>query len=385
MDLTDDVLDREFPSRRRSVQFNHAAVCPLPARAAEALTAYARNLADRGSLDWKEWAAETESLRTSAARLIGADESVGGARSVSIVPNTTWGLNLVAEGFEFRPGDSVVTTASEFPANLTPWVALERKGVAVRRLPTRDGAFTAEELFAACDASTRLVTLSAVAFHTGFRAPMEEIGAFCRAKGIVFGLDAIQAVGAIPMDVAAWGVDFLSADGHKWMLGPEGCGILFSRPELRGRLRAPAGWTNLKREIGTNFRVPEHPEYVSDAAKFEIGALPTPGIYGLRASLDLLLGVGLETIGRRISATLAVLINGLPRLGFDPVLFGGPPQSGILAARPPVGKDARFYAKRLNEQAIVVTAREGFLRFSPHVGNDEEEAARILAALRQAL
>ncbi len=385
MELTDDVLDREFPSRRRSVQFNHAAVCPLPARAAEALTAYGRNLAERGSLDWKEWGAETERLRTSAARLIGADEGVGGARSVSIVPNTTWGLNLVADGFDFRPGDSVVTTASEFPANLTPWVALERKGVAVRRLPTRDGAFTADELFAACDATTRLVSLSAVAFHTGFRAPMEEIGTFCRDRGIIFGLDAIQAVGAIPVDVAAWSVDFLSADGHKWMLGLEGCGILFTRPALRERLRAPAGWTNLKREIGTNFRVPERPEYVSDAAKFEIGALPTPGIFGLRASLDLLLEIGLETIGRRIFSTLAVLIKGLPRLGFDPVLFGGPPRSGILAARPPVGKDARFYAKKLNEHEIVVTAREGFLRFSPHVGNDEEEAARILAALRHAL
>jgi selenocysteine lyase/cysteine desulfurase len=382
MELTREFLDREFPSRRHSVQFNHAAVCPLPARAAEALVAYARNQAERGSLDWKEWTAETGRLRAAAARLIGADERTGAGRSVSIVPNTTWGLDLVAEGFEFRPGDSVVTTASEFPANLTPWVALERKGVTVRRLPTRDGAFTADELFAVCDATTRLVSLSAVAFHTGFRAPVEEVGAFCRAKGIVFGLDAIQAVGAIPVDVAAWNVDFLSADGHKWMLGPEGCGILFTRPELRERLRAPAGWTNLKREFLADFRVPERPEYAADATKFEVGALPAPGVYALRASLDLLLEIGLETVGRRIAATLAVLIHGLPKLGFEPVLFGGPPRSGILAARPPAGKDARYFAKKLNEQAIVVTAREGFLRFSPHVGNDEAEAERVLGTLK---
>ena len=383
MELTRDLLDREFPSRRRSIQFNHAAVCPLPARAADALVAYAQTTAERGSLDWKAWTAETERLRASAARLIGADGSVGGTRSVSIVPNTTWGLDLVAEGFDFRLGDSVVTTASEFPANLTPWVALERKGVVVRRLPTRDGAFSADELFAACDATTRLVSLSAVAFHTGFHAPMEEIGAFCRAKGIVFGLDAIQAVGAIPVDVAGWDVDFLSADGHKWMLGPEGCGILFTTPELRTRLRAPAGWTNLKRDFVSNFHVPEAPEYVTDATKFEVGALPAPGVHALRASLDLIQEIGLETIGRRIAATLAVLIDGLPKLGFEPVLFDGPPRSGILAARPPAGKDARVYAKKLNEQSIVVTAREGFLRFSPHVGNDEQEAERVLAALRE--
>lgn len=375
--------DREFPSRLHSIQFNHAAVAPLPLRAAEAMAAYAQRLAERGALDWRDWMAETDALRASAARLVGADESVGRARSVSIVPNTTWGLDLVAEGFDFRPGDSVVTTASEFPANLSPWVALERKGVAVRRLPTRDGAFTAEELFAACDATTRLVSISAVAFHTGFRAPMEEIGAFCRGRGIVFGLDAIQAVGAIPVDVTTWNVDFLSADGHKWMLGPEGCGILFTRPELRDHLRAPAGWTNLKRESGVDFRVPEKPEYVTGATKFEVGALPTPGVYALRASLDLLLEIGLETIGRRIAATLAVLIAGLPKLGFTPVLFGGPPRSGILAARPPAGKDARFFANELNDRAIAVSAREGFLRLSPHVGNDEEEAERILAGLRE--
>ncbi len=375
--------DLEFPSRRHSIQFNHAAVCPLPRRGVEALSGYARRLAERGALDWREWGAEADALRTSAARLIGADESLGGARSVSVVPNTTWGLDLVAEGLDFGAGDSVVTTATEFPANLTPWVALERKGVSARRIATRDGAFAPEELFAACDATTRLVSISAVAFHTGFRAPVEEIGAFCRERGIVFGLDAIQAVGAVAVDVAAWDADFLSADGHKWMLGPEGCGILFTRPSLRARLRAPAGWTNLKREPGGIFRVPEQPEYAADATRFEVGALPTPGVYALRASIDLLLEIGLDTIGRRIAGTLAVLTEGLPKLGFEPVLFGGPPRSGILAARPPTGKDARYFAKELGDRSIAVTAREAFLRFSPHVGNDEEEAERILAALRE--
>ena len=381
MELSREDLDREFPSRRHGIQFNHAAVCPLPARAVEAIRGYADRLASRGPLDWKEWGAEADALRAAAARLIGADEAAGGARAVSIVPNTTWGLNLVAQGLGLGAGDSVVTTAAEFPANLTPWLALERDGVRVRRLPTRDGAFTADELAAACDATTKLVSISLVSFHTGFRAPVEAIAAFCRPRGIVFGLDAIQGVGAIPVDVASWGVDFLSADGHKWMLGPEGCGILFTRPELRGRLRAPAGWTNLKREFGGNFRVPDVPEFVSDATKFEVGALPTPGVYALWASVELLLSLGLDLIGRRIVRTLAVLVDGLPRLGFSPVLFGGPPHAGILAARPPAGKDARYYAKRLADANIAVSAREGFLRLSPHVGNDEEEAARVIDAL----
>ena len=373
----------EFPSKKSSIQFNHAAVCPLPARAADAIRAYADNLSLRGALDWKDWIRKADEVRSLAARLIGADDTVGGAASISIVPNTTWGLNLVASGFPFRPGDSVVTTASEFPANLAPWVALGGKGVTVRRVPTRDGAFTAADVEAACDATTRLVSVSLVAFHTGFRAPAEELAALCRERGIVFGLDAIQAVGAQRVDVAGWGVDFLAADGHKWMLGPEGAGILFTSPALRERLQPPPGWTNLDRATPTDYRVPEALRYRADGARFEPGALPTPGLYALAASLGLLLEIGLPEVEARIARTLAVLVEGLPRLGFEPVLFGGLPRSGILAARPPAGKDARYYQKRAAEENVVISAREGFVRFSPHVGNDESDAERVLALLKR--
>ncbi|MCM3876795.1 MAG: aminotransferase class V-fold PLP-dependent enzyme [Thermoanaerobaculia bacterium] len=373
----------EFPSRKSSIQFNHAAVCPLPARAVAALGAYASNLSTRGALDWRDWPAKADEVRGLAARLIGADERVGGASSISIVPNTTWGLDIVAQGLDLSPGDSIVTTASEFPANLTPWVALENKGVSVRRVPTRDGAFTAEEIIAVCDRSTRLVSASFVAFHTGFRAPVEALGALCRPRGILLGLDGIQGVGAQRVDVADWNVDFLSADGHKWMLGPEGCGLLFTTPELRGRLTPPPGWTNLERAHGADYRVPPNPVYRSDGVRFEPGALPTPALYALAASLELLLEIGLPEIEARIERTLGVLVEGLPRLGFEPVLFSGPPRSGILAARPPAGKDARYFQKRLADENIVVSAREGFLRFSPHVGNDEAEAERVLGLLKR--
>jgi selenocysteine lyase/cysteine desulfurase len=376
-------FDLEFPARRSSIQFNHAAVCPLPARAGAALAAYAENLTTRGALDWKDWIRKADEVRALAARLIGAGDAVGGAASISIVPNTTWGLNLVASGFPFQSGDSVVTTASEFPANLAPWVALAGKGVTVRRVPTRDGAFNVADVAAHCDETTRVVSVSLVAFHTGFRAPAEELAALCRARGIVFGLDAIQAVGAQRVDVAGWGIDFLSADGHKWMLGPEGAGVLFTSPALRERLLPPPGWTNLDRATPTDYRVPEALRFRADGARFEPGALPTPGLYALAASLGLLLEIGLPEVEARIARTLAILVAGLPRLGFSPVLFGGPPRSGILAARPPAGKDARYYQKRAAEENVVISAREGFVRFSPHVGNDEAEAERVLALLKR--
>jgi selenocysteine lyase/cysteine desulfurase len=381
MDFSRASLDREFPSRLSTIQMNHAAVSPLPARAAAALGGYATLLATRGPLAFPELMARLAALREAGARLLGVTEALGGASSVSIVPNTTYGLALVAGGLDWKPGDVVVTTESEFPANLAPWLDLARHGVEVRRIPTRDGAYTAEEVFAACDARTRLVSLSLVAYHTGFVAPATEVSAFCRARGIAFGLDAIQAAGAIPVDVASLGADYLSADGHKWMLGPEGCGLFFTTPAFRARLRAPSGWLNLKRTHPTQYELGPNPEYAEDATKFEIGALPMPGVFALHASIGLLLEAGLETVGRRIGAVLDVLAEGLPKLGFAPVLHRQAIRSGILAARPPAGVDARLAMKHLEGGGVACSARAGFLRLSPHFGNEPEDAERVLELL----
>jgi selenocysteine lyase/cysteine desulfurase len=381
MDFSRVSLDRELPWRLTTIQMNHAAVSPLPARAAAALGEYASLLSTRGPLAFPELEARVRALRAAGARLLGVTEELGGAASVSIVPNTTYGLGLIARGLDWKPGDVVVTTESEFPANLTPWLDLGRLGVEVRRIPTRDGAFTAEEVFAACDARTRLVSLSLVAYHTGFVAPAAEVGAFCRANGIAFGLDAIQAVGAIPVDVAALGADFLSADGHKWMLGPEGCGLFFTAPAFRSRLRPPSGWLNLKRTHPTQYELGKRPEYVEDATKFEIGALPLPGVYALHASIGLLLEAGCEAIGARIRAVRAVLEEGLPRLGWGPILHGQEISSGILSCRPPAGTDPRRAMIHLESNGVACSARAGFLRLSPHFGNEPEDAVRVLDLL----
>lgn len=381
--LDREAADREFPSRRHGIHFNHAAVAPLPARAAAALAAHGRDVSERGSMTFPEQERKVEELRGLAARLMGAGDGEGGAASVAIVANTSTGLNLVAQGLSWEPGDEVVTTESEFPANLMPWLALAQKGVVVRRVPTRDGAFTVEDVERHLTPRTRLVCVSAVAFHTGFVAPCAGIGALCRSRGVAFGIDAIQALGAVPVDVEAFGLDFLSADGHKWLLGPEGCGVLWTRPSFRERLAPPAGWLNLARPIGL---IPpdEVPGYRADARRFEPGALPMPGVHALAASIGLLLELGLDQVGERIARVHAALLPGLSRLGFEPVLFDSPPRSGILSARPPAGKDARLYHRALEEAGIAASARVGLLRLSPHAGNDEEEAERVLSVLARA-
>ena len=381
MDFTRESLDREFPSRLGTVQMNHAAVSPLPARAAAALGEYAALLSTRGPLAFPDLEVRVRRLREAGALLLGVTEELGGASSVSLVPNTTYGLSLVAQGLDWKAGDVVVTTESEFPANLAPWLDLARHGVEVRRVPTRDGAYGAGEILSACDARTRLVSLSLVAYHTGFVAPAAEVGAFCRDRGIAFGLDAIQAAGAIPVDVAALGADFLSADGHKWMLGPEGCGLFFTTPAFRARLRPPSGWLNLRRSHPAQYALGERPEYVNDAGRFEIGALPMPGVFALDASIRLLLEIGSEAIARRIGAVLSLLEDGLPKAGWEPVLHGQAVRSGILAARPPAGGDARRAMRHLEANGVACSARAGFLRLSPHVQNEPDDAARVLDLL----
>lgn len=382
MEFTKEVLDHEFPSRRHGIQFNHAAVCPLPRRGAEALSAYATRLSETGSLDWLDWGRKASELKELAAAILGSREASSGADSISIVPNTTTGLTYVASGFPWEPGDEVITTHSEFPANLTPWLSLSARGVTVRRVVTRDGAFTLDDVERLTGPRTRLVCVSLVSFHTGFRAPVEELGRFCKDRGIVFGLDGIQGLGIVPVDVEDWNAGFLSADGHKWLLGPEGCGILYTAPLLRERLSAPPGWTNVARGFGS-LGVDEVPGFRMDGKRFEPGAPPTAGIYALTESIRLLLETGIETVQRRVSDVLAHLSAGLERIGFAPILFGERPHAGILAARPPSGHDARHFSSGLESQRIAVSAREGFLRLSPHFGNDREEAERVLFELRR--
>ncbi len=382
MDFSPASLDQEFPSRRHGIHFNHAAVAPLPQRAIGAMAEYARVLSQDGSLAFRDSQKQVEAFRRLAARLIGASQDAGGASSISIVPNTTAGLSMMAQGLPWQPGNEIITTSSEFPANLTPWLSLERLGVTVRRIQTRDGAFSVEDVIQLTTPRTRLVAVSLVSFHTGFLAPAQEIGAFCKSRGIFFGLDAIQAAGVIPIDVTSSNVDFLSADGHKWMLGPEGCGLLYTRPGFRRHVNPPPGWANLDRRIGT-FAANENPAYLENGRKFEPGALPMPGLAALSGSLSLILETGLETISRRVREILFILKGELENAGFTPLLFHDSPHAGILAARPPAGRDARSAAAFLEQNRVAVSAREGLLRFSPHFGNDASEAREIGRLLSQ--
>ena len=213
----------QFPVTQKYIYLNHAGVSPLSLRARDAMQDFLNDAADNGGVNAASWTATVEACRHSAAQLINADPS-----EIAFMKNTTQGLIIAANGIDWHQCDNIVTTAVEFPANVYPWWSLkERYGVEMRMVQERRGQILTEEIEAAIDARTRVVTISHVEFASGFRNDIAAIGEICRKKGIWFVVDAIQSLGVIDLDVKACNIDILAADGHKWLLAPEGAAIFY--------------------------------------------------------------------------------------------------------------------------------------------------------------
>ena len=219
---------------------------------------------------------------------------------IALVGNTTAGISLVAEGIDWRPGDNVVTLADEFPSNVYPWFNLASRGVETRRVPTDvSGRLDIDQLAEACDERTRVVTVSWIGFATGYRHDVKRIASIAHEQGALMFLDAIQGLGVFPLDVNEMGIDFLAADGHKWMLGPEGAGIAYIRREHLEKLRPiGVGWHSvMPGQDYTHIELNLRPT----AARYEGGSQNNAGMLAFGASLELLTGFG-HRIGRGVGA-----------------------------------------------------------------------------------
>ncbi len=360
----------QFPVRRNLIYLNHAAVAPLSRPAAEAMQNLADDCTRFGSLHYDQWMTAYEGLRVAAARLIGAGRS-----EIALVKNTSEGIATVALGLDWKPGDRMVGFREEFPANFYPWKRLEATGVTVTWLSVTDPL---ERIEAACRGA-RLLAISFVQFLTGYRAPLETIGEICRRNNCIFLVDAIQGLGAFPIDVEACHIDALAADGHKWLLGPEGCGILYVRQALQDRIEpVEFGWTN----------VAGYADYASrdmtlrkDAGRYECGTLNTIGCFGLRAAMEFLLDVGVGEIAPVVQNLGDRIAAGVKALGYE-VLGERTPASGsgIVSFRKP-GLDARLIVSRLREAGISCAPRAGWVRTSPHFYISPADIDRMLSEL----
>ncbi len=365
----------EFPVARRWAFFDHAAVAPLPRRSGDALRAWTARQEEDGVVAWPDNDRRVEEIRDRVAKLIQAHRD-----EIAFVNSTTHGISLIAEGFPWHEGDTIVTAADEYPSNLFPWMNLAGRGVAVRQVPTRDGRIGIDDLAAAIDESTRLLAISHVEFATGFRNDLDALGELCRARGIAFFVDAIQGLGPHRIDVSRTPIDFLAADGHKWLLGPEGAGILYVRREWIDRLRTiGVGWHSV---VGSyNAAVPEL-RLRPDARRWEGGSYNLAGIVTLGASIELLLEWGLDAVSSRILDRAEAVRELAASAGWTIHGSNRPEDRSAIVVLERSGVDPAAAAAALRrDHGIVAACRRGRIRISPHVYNDDSDLERLRVGL----
>jgi len=360
----------EFPVTERLVYLNHAAVAPLCRRAADAMKRFADDALLYGSLHYDEWMATYEGVRTATARLIGAKPA-----EIALVKNTSEGVATVAIGVDWKAGDRIVAFAEEFPANYYPWKRLEAQGVKVDWLSYLDPLDRIDQ----ATRGARLLAISFVQYLSGYRADLAAIGEICHRHGAFFFVDAIQGLAAFPLDVELMHIDALAADGHKWLLGPEGCGVLYVRQERQDEIEpVEFGWTN----------VAGYADYASrdmalrkDAGRFEPGTLNTIGCYGLRAAIEFLLEVGVDRTGPAVQALGDQVAQGARSKGYEVMGERTPATgAGIVAIRSPK-VDHRMVVRQLRDRGFAVAPRQGWVRVSPHFYISPAEIAAFVDAL----
>jgi selenocysteine lyase/cysteine desulfurase len=365
----------EFPVAHHWAYFDHAAVAPLTGRAARALIAWANDQADHGVAHWSDWQRKIERVRGLAGKLLNVDPL-----DIAFVKNTSEGVGIVAEGFPWQPGDNVVLPAEEYPANQYPWLNLASRGVEVRRVPSRGPRVELDDLRTALDGRTRVLSVSFVEFASGFRNDLAAISQLCRERGIALFVDAIQGLGVFPLDLQQIPVDFLAADGHKWLLGPEGAGLLYVRREWIDRLRpVGVGWNSVvdARDFSTiDYRLKPH------AGRYESGSLNEGTIVALGASLELLLQSGIPALEARVLELTDRLCEGVRRI--DREVFSSRRSgeaSGIVAVMPRPGVDPVAEVRHCRSQGVVINQRGGRVRVSPHAYNTADEIDHLVALL----
>jgi cysteine desulfurase / selenocysteine lyase len=370
-------LDRyraEFPVTKSSIYMNHAAVSPLSCRVRHAMVGLLEDVHRFGSEHWDQWVDAYAATRRSAASLLGADPF-----EIALIKNTSEGICLFAHGLDWLEGDEVVSVEGEFPANYYPWQLLEKKGVKLRLVRDENGRVSLDAIAAALGPRTRVVTVSFVQFLSGYRLDLDALGEICAAHKVLLFVDAIQGLGAFQLDVRRAQIAGLAADGHKWLTGPEGSGLFFVRKDLLDTIQPTGiGWMNFRRWMDF---FSHDPTWRDDARRYESGTLNTVGIYGLGAALDLLLEIGVENISERVLDLTDRLRAGLKERGHRVFGPSARRESSGIVSFVPRARTAEQVVAQLRAERIMVSARSGKVRVSPHFYNSEAEIDCLLEQL----
>ena len=371
-------MSNPFPVTESLIHLNHAAVGPWPRVTADVVRSFADENLHSGSLHYPRWMHTEQDLRERFARLINA----ASADEIALVKNTSEGLSFIAYGLDWKPGDNVVGIHQEFPSNRFVWQSLEPRGVEFRRLDLETATDPEQGLFDLCDQRTRLISISAVQYYNGLRMDLARIGELCRARGILLCVDAIQQIGSLPFDVQAIGADFAVADGHKWMLAPEGLGVMYVRAEVLDRLSVQQyGW-HMTQSVGDYTQ--QDFELAQSARRFECGSPNMLGIHALHASVGLLLDEGMQTVGKAVIDNTRYLMQGLDRIDGIEILSDRDERrlSGIVTFRARSIEGDDLYRKLVGK-GVLCAARGGGVRFSPHFYTPREQIDQALSLVAE--
>jgi len=378
--ISEDLILTEFPQRGHIVYLNHAGVAPWPARTAAAIKDFADENVYQGPVNYQHWITAETTLRKQLQQFLSAPSS----EDIALLKNTSEGLSMIANGLDWNTGDNIVSTNQEFPSNRIVWEALQDRGVALRQANLSSTASPEDALFALVDKCTRMITISSVQYATGLRMDLARIGSFCLENGLLFCIDAIQSLGALPMDVQAINADFVVADGHKWLLGPEGLAVFYVREGVRNQLRpSQYGWHMVEHQ-GDFDRLDW--EIAASARRYECGSPNMLGIHGLSASLSLLLECGIGDISRNILNNSIYLINKLKEIDGLTIVSNALPErlSGIVAFQHRNINSAVLYQDLLQKN-VICALRAGAIRFSPHFYTTRTQLDQVIEHLMEVI
>lgn len=370
-------LHDEFSQLLDLRYLNHAAVAPWPKRAVTAVSRFAEENAQRGARDYPSWMLVEDKLRQRLSRLLNAPST----DDIALVKNTSEALSFVAFGLDWKAGDQIIISDEEFPSNRIVWEALSRQGVETIQVNLQ-GADPETNLLAACGPRTRLMSVSAVQFASGLRLDLPRLGQGCLERGVLFCVDAIQQIGAVPFDVQASQCAFAMADGHKWMLGPEGLGVFYCRSDLREQLKLHEfGWHMLE-HMGDYQRIDWQP--AASARRFECGSPNMLGTMALEASLSLLEDIGMIEVANALEQRVQWLIDGLAAIpGIQLHSALAPERRAGIINFTLDGWENQALHKHLMAEHVVCIPRGRGIRFSPHFYTEPQVIEDTLRILRE--
>ena len=354
-------MESEFELKQDLIHLNHAAVAPWPRCVRQAVEDFAHENATQGSFHYPDWVKKESHLRQLLAQLINAPQ----ANDIALLKNTSEALSVVAHGLDWQAGDNIVISDQEFPSNRIVWESLQDHGVEVRQVDLYSHDSPEQALMLACNSRTRLLAISSVQYASGLRVDLSVLGQFCREQEILFCIDAIQSIGALEFDVNAVNADFVMADGHKWMLGPEGLALFYSHQQARDQLSLHQfGW-HMVEHYGDFDR--KDWQVASSARRFECGSPNMLGIHALHASIDLLLSTGMKKVEQAVLANSEALFSLIERSTNLECLtdMTAGRYAGIVVFRHQQYPAEHVY-QHLMQHGVLCALRGGGVRFSPH-------------------